>query len=125
MDNFCDIKDRGPKPEEILARFITFAELLEGDYKETIYNLLCDNVDGANLSCKLLKEQIHASGESSISLLLEMAKDIKDGISKEEIFKKPYKFVFERFFYVEEQYVPKDDQRWQVISLINKTENHI
>ena len=45
-----------------------------------------------------------------------LTKDLIDGISLEDVKKKEYPFVFEKFYYVNPQYVPEDDKRWQILT---------
>lgn len=114
---FFDVKKHGPQKGQIMARYIAKAELMRGQYKECIIDLLMTNPMGAEMSVQIAKNSFAAQEMEAINLCKAITADLVNGKSKDEVLDTPYKYTLEKFFWTKEEYVPKNDPHWQVIKV--------
>ena len=117
---FFDIKKNKPQPGQVLAKYTAVAELVEGNLKSDIIDILM-NKQYPQAAVQMMRKLAMSSEADSIRVLIEMCQDLLNGMSVEEVSNKPYKFVIEFFFYTKKEYIPNNDPHWSVIELINKT----
>lgn len=115
---FRDVRNNAIQKGEIIAKYTSFAEFVEGNEKKQILHLI-QNTDKMNATTQVMRKLLFASEHDAYKVPLAMAKDLADGMSEEEVLKKPYKYKLEMFFYAKAEHVPKDDPHWSIISVIN------
>jgi hypothetical protein len=114
---FFDVKKTGPKPGQVMVRYVANAELIAGDEKMYLIDLLVTNPLGAEMGVQIAKNAFGAQDSDAIKLCKSIARDLIDGMTRQQVLEKPYKYTLERFFWSKEEYVPKDDPHWQVIKV--------
>lgn len=114
---FTDVKKAGPKKNQIMARYISKAELISGEEKEYLIDILLTNPMGAEMAVQIAKNAFSAQEGDAIKLCKAIAKDLVDGMSKQQVLDKPYPYTFEKFYWTHEEYVPKDNPHWQAIKI--------
>jgi hypothetical protein len=121
---FHCIKKNGPKHGQIMARFISKAELIAGEEKGYLIDLLVTNPMGAEMGVQVARKAFDAQESEAIKLCKSIAKDLVNGMTKQQVMEKAYSYTLEKFFWTEEKYVPKDDPHWQVIkvTILNEPE---
>jgi hypothetical protein len=119
---FFDIKTNKPQKEQIIACFKTCAELIDGFEKKQIIQLL-RRTNSSQAIIQIMKNILYANNESCYLVPIQIAKDLIEGKTEEEILEKPYKMILEKYYYVEEQYIP-DSPHWIKIK-INNMEQYI
>jgi len=117
---FFDIKKYGPKKGQILARYAAIGELTEKFPKGAVVDILAHNPQGYELAPKVLRNICHVKDALKVSI--EMAGDLANGISIQEVTAKPYKVNIEMFFWTNREFIPKDDPHWNCIEVVNCTE---
>lgn len=115
---FKDIRNNAIQKGEIIAKYTSFAEFVDGNEKKQILNLI-KNTDKMNATTQVMRKLLFASEIDAIKIPREMAEDLSIGMSDEEVLKKPYKYKLEMFFYTKPENVPKEDPHWSAISIIN------
>ena len=117
-ENFLDVRRNNPKPGQIMARFSATADLVDGEMKRDVIRLLT-TVDGGGNSAPNLMRRIGCSTEKdSYRVCREIAEDLSNGLSEEEVAEKFYRFSLEVFYYCKRECVPMDDPHWSVIQLL-------
>lgn len=115
---FKDVRNNAIQRGEIIAKYTSFAEFVDGNEKKQILNLI-KNTDKMNATTQVMRKLLFASEIDAIKIPREMAEDLSKGMSEEEVLNKPYKYKLEMFFYAKPENVPKDDPHWNIISVIN------
>jgi hypothetical protein len=112
--------DGNYKPEkgQVLARFQAAADFVDGWMKRNIIQMLCENKRGADTSLRVMRKLVNATEKDAVKVLLEMANDLKNGLSVDEVADKPYRFVMEQFYWTKKEYVP-DDLHWDIIECVD------
>lgn len=114
---FFDVKKNGPKKNQIMARYVSKAELIDGEEKGYLIDILLTNPMGAEMAVQIAKNAFAAQESEAIILCKNIAKDLLNGMSKQQVLEKPYSYTLEKFFWTEEKYVPENDPHWQVIKI--------
>ena len=114
---FSDVKKVGPKPGQIMARFMAKATLVAGDEKNYLIDVLLTNPMGAEMGMQIARSAFAAQELEAIKLLKAMATDLAEGKSRQEVLDKPYGYTLEKFYWTKEEYVPKNDPHWRVIKV--------
>ena len=115
---FKDIRNNAVQKGEIIAKYTSFAEFVDGNEKKQILNLI-KNTDKMNATSQVMRKLLFASEIDSLRVPREMAEDLINGMSDDDVLNKPYKYKLEMFFYAKPENVPKDDPHWSIISIIN------
>ena len=113
---FFDVRKNRPKQGQIMAKYAAVAEFVDGPEKRDIIRLI--QMDKAYQAAQVMKKIHLAKEPDCYRVLREMCQDLIDGMTEEEVEKKPYEFVLEAFFYTNREYVPKNDPKWETIDLI-------
>lgn len=116
-DCFFDVRWSKPKEGQVMARYRAKAELIDGQLKRDLCNLLMLSNKGGESAQKVFRKLGGACEEDSIKVPLQMAKDLLV-MEVEDVCKKSYSFVCEYFFYTDKECVPQNDVHWDVIRLI-------
>jgi len=90
--------------------------------KRNLINIIQSNNVGAETSQKVMRNMCGAIEEDSIRVPLEMAKDLADGMSVDEVAKKEYRMIVEYNFWTKKENVPTDDPHWSVIKILNSND---
>ncbi len=114
---FFDVKKFGPQPGQIMARYIAKAELIGGEEKGYLIELLATNPMGAEMGIQIARNAFGAKEDDCIKLCKAITVDLLNGMSKNDVLEKPYSFTLEKFFWTKEEYVPKGDPHWQAIKV--------
>jgi hypothetical protein len=113
---FREINKAAPAQGDSLVVFRALAYFCEGALKQEIIDLLRFEFGSVKKCVGRLIKFAGSTREQAVKICLDLAKDLIDGISLEDVKKKEYPFVFEKFYYVNPQYVPEDDKRWQILT---------
>jgi hypothetical protein len=123
-EHFFDITKFKPKKGQVLARYTAMAEFVSGDVKDFVVAALLNNAMGAEMSSKVMKHHCHATDEYASSVPLQIAEDLNEGMTIEEVKAKPYRFQIEYFYWTAPENIPADDCHWETIT-ISKSEMEI
>jgi hypothetical protein len=123
---FFDVRKHGPKPGQIMARYLAKAELISGEDKGYLIDLLVTNPLGAEMSVRMMQTMFASQEADSIRVCKEIATDLMNGMSKNQVLEKPYVYTLEKFYWTKEDYVPKGDPHWQIIkvTILNQSEKN-
>lgn len=120
---FCgmvDVEGGTPRSGDVLARYMAVAYLGDGELKREIYRCLTEEDDGAAAARQVMVVKAHASRKNAAEVPLCIANDLIEGVAVDEIFRKPYRYLYERWFYAPPDAVPKEDKHWTVIGIYPK-----
>lgn len=120
-DYFRDVRMNRPERNEIIARYAATAELIGGQLKKDLIDLL-RNRDKALAATQVMRKLGCATEKDSIRVCKEICRDLNSGMTAEEVEQKEYKYTIEVFYYTRKEYVPLDDPHWSIISLDNLDE---
>lgn len=115
---FFDVRMHKPQRGQVMARYTAVAEFIDGPMKQDIIGLLL-KYNKAEAATKVLRKLGCATEKDSIRVCKEIVQDLMNGMTPEEVEKKPYEYTMEAFFYTKKEYVPIDDPHWSVISIAN------
>lgn len=118
---FRDVRINQIQRGEVIARYASVAEFVDGNEKKQIINLI-KNTDKMNATTQVMRKLLLASEIDAIRVPKMIAEDLAAGMSEEQVSIKPYKYTLEMFFYVKPEHVPKDDPHWSIISVMNLEE---
>jgi hypothetical protein len=118
---FFDVRKHEPKQGQIIARYTTTAEFIDGPEKRNVIDLLTKTYKMIPTTQVMLK-LLHTTELDSYRVPLAMARDMVEGLNVNEVAAKPYKYTAEMYFYTEKKYVPRDDPHWSIISILNLDE---
>ncbi len=122
-EHFFNVRHHQPKPGQLMACFRAICELINGAEKQFLIKTL-QRPNAAESAANIMSKLFYANKESSWHTPMEMAKDLLDGMSEEEVAQKPYEFVAEFFYYTQRECVPLDDPQWELIELIRPKINN-
>jgi len=105
-----------PMMGDVLARYMAVAYLEDGDIKRTICYLLTQE-GGAEAARHIMRKRAHATRADSISVPRQIAEDMASGLPGAAVNAKPYKYLYERWFYAHPDLVPKDNPHWTLLPL--------
>ncbi len=114
---FFDVKKNGPKRGQVMARYVSKAELVAGEEKGYLIDLLLTNPLGAEMGVQIARNAFAAQEKDAIKLCKEVAQDLLNGMGRQQVMEKPYSYTLEKFYWTKEKYVPKDNPHWQVIKV--------
>jgi hypothetical protein len=114
---FYDARKHSPKPNQVMAKYQAIAVLADGTDKEILVDFLLSNPLGAEMAVKTLRNRCGAIERDAIRVAINMAEDLKNGMSREDVVKKEYPMHIEWFFYCDKEDVP-DDPHWSTIKLL-------
>jgi hypothetical protein len=114
---FFDVRTHQPKDGQVLARFRGRAEFVDGQLKRDLIHILQYAPAGGNSAQKVMRKMAGASERDSIKVPLQIAYDLAQGMTVEQVCEKPYEFDCEFFYYTQPEYVPPT-KNWDIIRLI-------
>lgn len=110
-----------PKKGQVLACWRAKADFVDGWVKRNVIELLCVNKAGAETALKVMRKLVSATDRDAVRVLAEMAQDLVDGMTVDEVSDKSYRFTIEQFYWTEKQYVPADPH-WEVVNVRDLTQ---
>jgi hypothetical protein len=114
--HFHDVRTNSPKRGQVMARYAATAELVDGDLKRDIIDMLCLHEQIESVM-KILRKLAGATEKDAIKIPLEMSRDLLT-MTPDEVAAKPYPYVCEFFFYTKKELIPVDPH-WTCISIDN------
>lgn len=114
---FRDVRTAKPERGDVIARFRATAELVDGNEKQNIMDLLM-KTDKAVAASQVMRKLFNACERDSYRVPKEMCQDLLE-IGYNKTLEKPYKFTLELFFYTKKEFFPEDNPHWSLISLMN------
>lgn len=118
-NNFFDIRKHRPQKGQILAQYRAVAHFVDGWVKRNLINVLLTNKVGAKTAQKVMRNMCCATEEDSINIPLQMAKDLAEGMTVEEVAAKEYRMVVQYNYWTKKECVPEDDPHWLTIDIVN------
>jgi len=115
---FKDCRIHRPERGDVMARYTAIAEFVDGAMKKDIIHLLL-NHDKAVAATNVLRKLGCATEKDAVRICREIAEDLANGMTTEQVEQKAYEYSLEAFYYTKKEYVPTDDPHWQVINLTN------
>ena len=116
---FFDVRQHEPKRGQIMARYMAKADFIDGRMKRDVINLLKTHKNAGNTAPQVMRKLGLAIEEDSIGICREIAEDLVNGMSEDEVAEKAYPFTVECFFYTEKSNVPAADPHWDIVSIKN------
>jgi len=116
--HFFDVRRNKPSKGDVIACYRAMAEFVRGNEKKNILDLLI-KYEKAEATAQVMRKLLFASEQDAYRVPKEMAEDLINGMSEEEVMDKPYKYTFEAFYYTNPENIPMNDPHWTTISLIN------
>ena len=86
--------------------------------KQQIINLLLTK-DKIIPALQVMRNLLCVNYQDAIRVLKEMANDLMNNYSSDEVMVKLYKFTVQMYFYTKKEYVPRNDPHWTVTSVID------
>lgn len=123
-DYFFDVKNFKPKKGQIMAKYSAMAELVKGEEKKILIQLLAAP-DKARAATAFMKKIMLATEADAMKVPIEIAKDLASGMDEKKVLNKVYKFQVEAFFYTWPECVPQGDPHWQCITIQDLTQDMI
>lgn len=119
-----DAKRYKPKKGQVMVRYQAMADLIEGDLKTDVINLLQNNDQGANASIRMLQNNCYMNEKDAIMISKEISEDLLNGMSLQEVSSKPYRFKLEILYYTDKDTANQlsGNVHWTKIDLIDRTQ---
>ena len=115
---FHDVRNNAPQKGEVMVCFASSAEFIEGNEKRHMLQLV--QMDGKiEAAAQLMRRAFCSCEKDAYRVPKAMIKDLLDGMSEEEVLKKPYDYTVEMLFYTKPEYIPKDDPHWTQITVLD------
>lgn len=118
---FRDCRTSRPERGDVVACWSGRAEFIDGQMKKDIIDLLI-NKEKAFAATQVMRKLGGATQKDCIRVCKEIASDLANGMSEEEVEKKVYNYDIELFYYTKKEFIPLDDPHWSVIGLNNLDE---
>lgn len=117
---FFDARTHKPQKGQVMVVYRANATLVKGPEKEQLVDLLC-NTEKAVPASQIMRKLFFATEEDSVKVPLQIVEDLKNGKSKKDVLKRPYKYKLEIYYYTKPEYIP-DDPHWESISLMHMSD---
>jgi len=115
---FFDVRKHKPQKGQVMACFTFTAEFVNSNEKANLVDLLL-NTDKAYSAVQLMRKLFHASHSDSMRIPREICQDLIDGMTREEVLEKVYRYTGEMYFYTKKEHIPENSPHWSSISLLN------
>lgn len=120
-EHFFDVRQHTPKRGQVMARFTAIAQLVDGQLKRDLINLL-RNTEKAIPATNVMRKLGCATEGEATRVCIELAQDMLAGLSDDEVAQKVHEYQLESFYYTQPENVPQDDPHWSTIALLNLDE---
>lgn len=117
---FFDVKTHHAQPGQVMARFTSMVDLVDDNeigFKRKLISMIKDEDNGARMASEYLQKRCGCSEREAVKLLLTMAKDLQT-MSVEEVIAKPYRFMYEAFYYCKKEHIP-NSPHWEPIKIFD------
>ncbi len=118
---FRDVRTSAPERGDIMARFTSMAEFVDGNLKRDVMSVL-KTPNKALPAVNVMRKLGCATEKDAYRICREMTEDLLSGMTDDEVAAKLYRYQIEVFYYTKKEYMPVDDPHWEVISLTNLDE---
>lgn len=118
---FRDVRQSRPGRGDVISRFTAIAELVDGRLKRDLVSLL-KMPNKAQAAANVMRKLGCATEKDSYRICKEMAEDLFNDMSDDDVCQKLYEYQMEGFYYTKKEYVPKDDPHWSIIAIKNLDE---
>lgn len=118
---FRDCRTSQPERGDVIACWTGKAEFIDGQMKKDVIDLLL-NKDKAFAATQVMRKLGGATQKDCVKVCKEIALDLTNGMSKEEVEQKIYEYKIELFYYAKKEFVPIDDPHWSIIGINNLDE---
>ena len=115
---FKDCRIHRPERGDVMAKYTAVAEFVDGAMKKDVIELLLHH-DKAIAATKVLRKLGCATDKDAIKICRQIAEDLANGMTPEEVEKKPYEYNLEAFYYTKKEYVPVGNPHWMTINISN------
>ena len=116
--HFFDARRHTPQRGQVMAAYTAIAEMVDSPEKANLVDLLLKYDNKVEAAIQVMRKLICATDKDSVRVLREIMEDLRDGMTKEEVLAKPYKFTMRMIFYTQRENVPVDDPHWDIIEMI-------
>jgi hypothetical protein len=120
-EHFFNVRDHKPRKGDCIARFRAIAELIDGFEKRQMIELL-KKPNTAVAIGTMMRRLAHAVEEDVYKVPQQMGADLLEGMTEEEVAKKPYEFMMELYFYTFPENVPQNDPNWAIINIVDNND---
>lgn len=117
-ENFFDVDKHKPQKGQVLSRFRAVAHFVDDWVKQNVVDAILNSPVGAEDAVRVINKLCKATYEDAVNVSKEIAQDLTDGMTREEVLKKEYRMIIEYFFYTLPENVPEDSINWSKIELI-------
>jgi len=119
---FRDVRNNAPEKGDVIACYRAVAYFVDDAPKRNVIDLL-RNTDKVLPAIQLMRKCFGAREADAYRVLREMTEDMLNGMSRDDIAEKEYKYTIEMCYYVRPEHIPQDDPHWSVISMLNLEEH--
>lgn len=116
---FKEVAFHKPEKGQCMVAYRAMAELLAGDIKKDIIDLLCVEEIGAKQAIEHAVKRCKTNYKEATKLVTEICQDLHAGMKKDLVLAKTYEYMLEIFYYTKPSYVPKNDIHWEIITIKN------
>ena len=117
-DYFFNVRTNTYKPGQILCSFTIMADLVKGDEKNQLIDLLLQE-GKAIAASQMMKNLFYATELDSVKIPVQIMRDLLNGMSKKQVLRKKYRYQMEILYYSYPECIPDNDPHWKVIGLNN------
>lgn len=118
---FRDCRNSRPERGDVIARYSSNAEFIDGQMKRDIIDLL-HNKEKAFAATQVMRKLGCATQQDSVRVCKEICEDLAKGMTLKEVEDKVYTYNIEIFYYTKKAYIPIDDLHWTLIGIQNLDE---
>ena len=115
---FFDARRHKPQRGQVLAVYAAMADFVDGFEKRQLIDLM-QKTDKCLPAAQVMRKLCHAVEPDCYRVPREMSEDLAAGMTEDEVAEKPYRYKVEIFYYTQVEYIPKDDDHWSCVSLLN------
>lgn len=113
---FFDVRTSSPQKDHVMACYTAVAELISGEDKKRLINIL--TTPGTAAAASQFMKKVFLSLElDSIQVPIDILTDLKTN-SIEYVMEKPYKYSMQMLFYAKREHIP-EDPHWTIMEIIN------
>ncbi len=117
-EHFFDVRHSAPKRGQVIARFVAVAQLVDGQLKRDLINLL-RNTEKAIPATNVMRKLGCATESEATRICIEMTRDMLAGLTDDEVAAQVYEYQLESFYYTVPENVPPADPHWSTITIMN------
>lgn len=116
---FREVERNRPEKGDVMVVYRSMADFCSGDLKEQVVEALFEEKIGPTKAIKLMKRFGKTSNREALRVVKNVFMDLYNGMSKNMVIAKTYEFMIEIYYYTKEEFIPKDDKKWEIIKIAN------